>query len=174
MPKEKKKAHYLCSERDESEPGTFKDREIMRWSPHALLEGSAMRPRDSRGGRLHSISAASSPSRGIMGGRSPRRTPRRFGSIKIYLHRGAGAYICGEETALIELDQGQARIRGSSAVSRPPPPLGLPTTINKRSRLSRSRHPQARCRLVQGAHAVESQEHRHEAVFPSAATCSAR
>ncbi len=42
MPKEKKKPHYLCVNADESEPGTFKDREIMRWTPHALLEGTAI------------------------------------------------------------------------------------------------------------------------------------
>src|SRR6266511_529647 len=42
MPKEKKRAHYLCVNADESEPGTFKDREIMRWTPHALLEGAAI------------------------------------------------------------------------------------------------------------------------------------
>src|SRR5439155_5052 len=41
MPKEKKKPHYLCVNADESEPGTAKDREIMRWTPHALLEGAA-------------------------------------------------------------------------------------------------------------------------------------
>src|SRR5438309_7214331 len=42
MPKEKKKPHYLCVNADESEPGTFKDREIMRWTPHQLLEGTAL------------------------------------------------------------------------------------------------------------------------------------
>ncbi len=42
MPKEKKGPHYLCVNADESEPGTFKDREIMRWTPHALLEGTAI------------------------------------------------------------------------------------------------------------------------------------
>src|SRR5437762_13519608 len=42
MPKEKKRPHYLCVNADESEPGTFKDREIMRWTPHALLEGCAI------------------------------------------------------------------------------------------------------------------------------------
>ena len=36
------KAHYLCVNADESEPGTFKDREIMRWTPHALIEGTAI------------------------------------------------------------------------------------------------------------------------------------
>src|ERR1700758_219413 len=42
MPKEVKQPHYLCCNADESEPGTFKDREIMRWTPHALLEGCAI------------------------------------------------------------------------------------------------------------------------------------
>ena len=42
MPKEVKQPHYLCVNADESEPGTFKDREIMRWTPHALIEGSAI------------------------------------------------------------------------------------------------------------------------------------
>ena len=39
MPREKTRPHYLCCNADESEPGTFKDREIMRWTPHALIEG---------------------------------------------------------------------------------------------------------------------------------------
>jgi NADH-quinone oxidoreductase subunit F len=42
MPKNSGKPHYLCCNADESEPGTFKDREIMRWTPHALLEGCAL------------------------------------------------------------------------------------------------------------------------------------
>src|SRR5258705_13648884 len=42
MPKEVVKPHYLVCNADESEPGTFKDREIMRWTPHALLEGCAI------------------------------------------------------------------------------------------------------------------------------------
>src|SRR2546422_7867379 len=47
MPKEKKQPHYLCVNADESEPGTFKDREIMRWTPHALLEGTLITDRKS-------------------------------------------------------------------------------------------------------------------------------
>ena len=42
MPKADGKPHYLCCNADESEPGTFKDREIMRWTPHALIEGCAI------------------------------------------------------------------------------------------------------------------------------------
>src|SRR6478609_6790081 len=97
------KPHYLLCNADESEPGTFKDREIMRWTPHALLEGCAI--------ACHAIGAdvgyiyirgeftepytimekalAEATARGI------------FGKITLHLHRGAGAYICGEETALM-------------------------------------------------------------------------
>ncbi len=42
MPTENSRPHYLCCNADESEPGTFKDREIMRWTPHALIEGCAI------------------------------------------------------------------------------------------------------------------------------------
>src|SRR4249919_2912423 len=42
MPKDDGKPHYLVCNADESEPGTFKDREIMRWTPHALIEGCAI------------------------------------------------------------------------------------------------------------------------------------
>src|SRR6267143_1649720 len=100
MPKEKKRPHYLCVNADESEPGTFKDREIMRWTPHALLEGTAI-------------------AAGV------------FGKIKIVLHRGAGAYICGEETALMNSIEGK---RGNPRIKPPFPAaaglFGLPTTIN--------------------------------------------
>src|SRR5579859_7219976 len=104
MPKEKKKPHYLCVNADESEPGTFKDREIMRWTPHALLEGSAL---------------AEANEAGV------------FGGIKVYLHRGAGAYICGEETALMNSIEGK---RGNPRIKPPFPAVagvfGKPTTIN--------------------------------------------
>ena len=42
MPKQKSRPHYLCCNADEGEPGTFKDREIMRWTPHAVIEGCAI------------------------------------------------------------------------------------------------------------------------------------
>src|SRR6266700_1348463 len=94
MPKEKKKPHYLCVNADESEPGTFKDREIMRWTPHALLEGTAI------------AAHADARSAGV------------FGDLKIYLHRGAGAYICGEETALMNSIEGK---RGNPRIKPPFP-----------------------------------------------------
>src|SRR6266446_1051055 len=92
MPKEKKKPHYLCVNADESEPGTFKDREIMRWTPHALLEGALI--------TMHAIQADV-------------------------------AYICGEETALMNSIEGK---RGNPRIKPPFPAavgvFGMPTTIN--------------------------------------------
>src|SRR5256886_8680797 len=99
MPKEKKKPHYLCVNADESEPGTFKDREIMRWTPHALLEGAAI--------AAHAIQAEvvyiyirgefTEPWAVMEKALAEATVAGVFGAIKLYLHRGAGAYICGEE-----------------------------------------------------------------------------
>jgi NADH-quinone oxidoreductase subunit F len=53
MPKDDGKPHYLCCNADESEPGTFKDREILRWTPHALIEGCAIGCLAIRGGTAY-------------------------------------------------------------------------------------------------------------------------
>src|SRR5881227_2049957 len=133
MPKEKKKPHYLCVNADESEPGTFKDREIMRWTPHALLEGTAI--------AAHAIQAEVAyiyvrgeftEPLGIMEkALADARSAGVFGTLKIHLHRGAGAYICGEETALMNSIEGK---RGNPRIKPPFPAaagvFGLPTTIN--------------------------------------------
>jgi NADH-quinone oxidoreductase subunit F len=133
MPKEKKKPHYLCVNADESEPGTFKDREIMRWTPHALLEGSAI--------AAHAIQAEvvyiyirgefTEPWTYMERALAEANAVKVFGSIKIYLHRGAGAYICGEETALMNSIEGK---RGNPRIKPPFPAaagvFGMPTTIN--------------------------------------------
>ncbi len=133
MPKEKKKPHYLCVNADESEPGTFKDREIMRWTPHALLESTAI--------TAHAIQAEVAyiyirgeftDSWAVMEkALAEANAAGALGKVKIYLHRGAGAYICGEETALMNSIEGK---RGNPRI-RPPFPaafgvFGLPTTIN--------------------------------------------
>ena len=55
MPKERKGPHYLCANADESEPGTFKDREIMRWTPHALIEGGFFGLHNLLRNRLHRV-----------------------------------------------------------------------------------------------------------------------
>ena len=128
------KPTYLVVNADESEPGTFKDREIMFAVPHRLIEGCLitahaieLRP------RLH-LHPRRVPARVRDPARRARAGPRRRTSSAaspIVLHRGAGAYICGEESALLESLEGK---RGQPR-SRPPYPAvsGLyaaPTLIN--------------------------------------------
>jgi NADH-quinone oxidoreductase subunit F len=133
MPKEKKRPHYLCVNADESEPGTFKDREIMRWTPHALLEGTAI--------AAHAIQAEvayiyvrgefTEPLAVMEQALAEATKAGVFGNITIHLHRGAGAYICGEETALMNSLEGK---RGNPRIKPPFPAaaglFGMPTTIN--------------------------------------------
>jgi NADH-quinone oxidoreductase subunit F len=141
MPKEKKRPHYLCCNADESEPGTFKDREIMRWTPHALIEGCAIaqyaiqaevtyiyvRGEFTEPLRIMERALAEAYQKGTLGANAMGSGKR----LDMYLHRGAGAYICGEETALMNSIEGR---RGNPRI-RPPFPaavgvFGLPTTIN--------------------------------------------
>jgi NADH-quinone oxidoreductase subunit F len=133
MPKEKKKPHYLCVNADESEPGTFKDREIMRWTPHALLEGTAI--------AAHAIQAEvayiyirgefTEPFTIMARALDEAEKAGALGPVRIHLHRGAGAYICGEETALMNSIEGK---RGNPRIKPPFPAaaglFGMPTTIN--------------------------------------------
>jgi NADH-quinone oxidoreductase subunit F len=142
MPKEiGERPHYLVVNADEGEPGTCKDREIMRHDPHKLVEGCliagfAMGAHVAyiyiRGEFVQEalrLEAAIAQAReaGFLG-------PNACGSgwdMEVYVHRGAGAYICGEETALInslEGKKGQPRLK-------PPFPAGVglygcPTTVN--------------------------------------------
>ena len=135
------KPHYLCCNADESEPGTFKDREIMRWTPHALIEGCAIASyaigaetcyiyiRGEFTEPLQRVGDAlrEAYSEGILG-RSAMGTGKR---IEMYIHKGAGAYICGEETALMNSIEGR---RGNPRIKPPFPAVagvfGQPTTIN--------------------------------------------
>ena len=113
------KPHYLCCNADESEPGTFKDREIMRWTPHALIEGCAIGAyaigaetayiyiRGEFTEPLARMEAAVREARaaGIIG-------PNAMGTgkrVDVWVHKGAGAYICGEETALMNSLEGRRR-----------------------------------------------------------------
>ena len=133
MPKEKKKAHYLCVNADESEPGTFKDREIMRWTPHALLEGTAIAAHAIRAeiAYIYIRGEFTEPLSIMEQALNEANAAKVFGKIKIFLHRGAGAYICGEETALMSSIEGK---RGNPRIKPPFPAaagvFGLPTTIN--------------------------------------------
>jgi len=135
------KPHYLCCNADESEPGTFKDREIMRWTPHALIEGCAIGAyaigaetayiyiRGEFTEPLERMEAAVKEARaaGVIG-------PNALGTgkrVDVWVHKGAGAYICGEETALMNSLEGR---RGNPRIKPPFPAVagvfGMPTTIN--------------------------------------------
>ena len=141
MPKDDSRPHYLCCNADESEPGTFKDREILRWTPHALIEGCAIAQLAIRAETCyiyirgeftepyHILQRAvdEAYANGVLG-------ENAFGSgrrIDIVVHRGAGAYICGEETALMNSIEGR---RGNPRIKPPFPAVaglfGKPTTIN--------------------------------------------
>jgi NADH-quinone oxidoreductase subunit F len=135
------KPHYLCCNADESEPGTFKDREIMRWTPHALVEACAIgayaigaetayiyirgeftEPLEQMNRAVKEAYAAGIIGKNAMG------TGKR---VDVHVHKGAGAYICGEETALMNSLEGR---RGNPRIKPPFPAVsglfGMPTTIN--------------------------------------------
>ncbi len=118
---------------DESEPGTFKDREIMRWTPHALLEGTAIAAHAIRAevAYIYIRGEFTEPWTIMEQALAEANAAGVLGTIKVYLHRGAGAYICGEETALMNSIEGK---RGNPRIKPPFPAaaglFGLPTTIN--------------------------------------------
>ena len=142
MPKEVgARPHYLVVNADESEPGTCKDRDIIRNEPHKLLEGCvlagfAMRAHAAyiyiRGefvNEARRLQAAIDEAydAGLLGDNAAKSGWR----FDIFLHRGAGAYICGEETALIESLEGK---KGQPRLKPPFPAgaglYGCPTTVN--------------------------------------------
>jgi NADH-quinone oxidoreductase subunit F len=127
------KPTYLVVNADESEPGTFKDREIMFTVPHRLIEGCLV--------TAHAIGATNVfvYIRGeylrefeiLRAALDEARAANLLGGVTIVLHRGAGAYICGEETALLESLEGE---RGQPRTKPPFPAVaGLyasPSLIN--------------------------------------------
>src|SRR6266516_5489177 len=125
--------HYVCVNADESEPGTFKDREIMNRVPHRLIEGSliAAHAIDSQHVFIYIRGEYLDPFEALRAALEEARGADLLGGVTIVLHRGAGAYICGEESGMLESLEGK---RGQ-ARSRPPFPAvsGLyasPTLIN--------------------------------------------
>ena len=141
MPKEHPKPSYLVINADESEPGTCKDRDILRYEPHALIEG-ALIASYAIGAKTcyiyirgefynEAIAVQKAIDEAYDAGLIGKNACKSGNDIDIYLHRGAGAYICGEETALLESlegNKGQPRLK-------PPFPAGAglygcPTTIN--------------------------------------------
>ena len=140
LPKESPKPVYLCCNADESEPGTFKDRAIIEWNTHILLEGILIaayaikshiayiyiRGEFALGAKHLEEAIAEAYAKGLLG-------RNIFGTgydLDVYVHRGAGAYICGEETGLIE------SLEGKRAYPRIKPPFpavyglfGCPTIV---------------------------------------------
>jgi NADH-quinone oxidoreductase subunit F len=124
---------YLVVNADESEPGTFKDREIMFAVPHRLIEGCLITAHaiDSQNVFIYIRGEYLREFEILRGALDEAREAKLFGGVTFVLHRGAGAYICGEESALLESLEGK---RGQPR-SRPPYPAvsGLyaaPTLIN--------------------------------------------
>jgi NADH-quinone oxidoreductase subunit F len=127
------KPHYVCVNADESEPGTFKDREIMQRVPHRLIEGCliAAHAIDSQHVFIYIRGEYLKEFEILRAALDQANGAGLLGDTTIVLHRGAGAYICGEESGLLESLEGK---RGQPR-SRPPFPAvsGLyasPTLIN--------------------------------------------
>ncbi len=142
MPKENDgRPHYLVVNADESEPGTCKDRDIMRHEPHKLLEGCLLagfamgahacyiyvRGEFIREREALQRAVDEAYDAGLLG----KNACGSDWDYDIYVHHGAGAYICGEETALIESLEGK---KGQPRLKPPFPAnvglYGCPTTVN--------------------------------------------
>ncbi|SMB24694.1 NADH:ubiquinone oxidoreductase, chain F [Sterolibacterium denitrificans] len=141
MPKGYTGEKYLCCNSDEGEPGTFKDRDLLRYNPHAVIEGmviggyamGAARGYNYIHGEIFALyrrfeeALAEARAAGLLG----KNILGSDFSFELFAHHGYGAYICGEETALLE------SIEGKKGMPRFKPPFpanvglyGKPTTIN--------------------------------------------
>src|SRR5438034_3632086 len=150
-PDEKKPVYLICNA-DESEPGTFKDRYIIHEDPHQLLEGIliscfALNARTAyiyvrgefrEGAKILERAIEEAREHNFLG----RNILGSGFDVEVYIHRGAGAYICGEETGLIESLEGK---RGYPRIKPPyfPAVLGLymcPTIVNNVETLCHVKH----------------------------------
>jgi NADH-quinone oxidoreductase subunit F len=142
MPKtETDRPHYLVVNADEGEPGTCKDRDMMRFDPHKLIEGCLLASFAMNAHACYiyvrgefyqeasnlQVAIDEAYEAGLIG----KNACGSGWDFDLYLHRGAGAYICGEETALIESLEGK---KGQPRL-KPPFPAGVglygcPTTVN--------------------------------------------
>ena len=124
---------YVVANADESEPGAFKDREIMRRAPHRFLEGCliAAHAIQAHGVFIYIRGEYLTECEVLSGAVDEAREAGLLGGVAVVVHRGAGAYICGEESALLESLEGK---RGQPRPRPPFPPVtGLydaPTQIN--------------------------------------------
>ena len=147
VPQDTGKAIYLTANADESEPGTFKDRYLMEWDPHLLLEGIIIcayavgihtayiyiRGEYLRAAQILQKAIEEAYREGVLG----ERVLGKDFQLDVHLHRGAGAYICGEETGLLESLEGK---KGWPRLKPPFPAVvglfGCPTVINNVETLS--------------------------------------
>lgn len=141
MPKDSGKPHYLVINADESEPGTCKDRDIMRHEPHKLVEGALIaafamganaayiyiRGEYFREAEHLQVAIDEAYEAGLLG----KNAAGSGWDFDLYVHRGAGAYICGEESAML------SSLEGDKGFPRMKPPFpamcglyGCPTTVN--------------------------------------------
>ncbi len=141
IPKQSPKPKYLVCNADESEPGTFKDRDLMRYTPHMLIEGMAIagfavgahigyiyiRGEYTREAKLLDAAIDEAYAKGYLG----KNIQGSGFDFDLTVHRGAGAYICGEETGLLNSLEGK---RGEPRVKPPFPAqagaFGGPTVVN--------------------------------------------
>jgi NADH-quinone oxidoreductase subunit F len=132
-PEQLDRPHYLVVNADESEPGTFKDREIMLRVPFRFLEGCliAAHAIQSRHVFVYIRGEYEQEFEVLRDSLAAMRERGLLGDVTVVLHRGAGAYICGEETALLESLEGR---RGQPRTKPPFPAVaGLyaaPTAVN--------------------------------------------
>jgi len=142
MPKENDgRPHYLIVNADESEPGTCKDRDILRFEPHRLIEGTLLagfaigahiayiyvRGEYYNEAKILQAAIDEAYQAGLLG----KNAAKSGWDFDIHIHKGAGAYICGEESALLE------SLEGKKGMPRLKPPFpaafglyGCPTTVN--------------------------------------------
>jgi NADH-quinone oxidoreductase subunit F len=142
MPQEvKDRPHYLVVNADESEPGTCKDRDILRHDPHLLIEGCLIAgfSMKAHAAYIYVRGEFYNEAQNLIEAVKEARAAGLLGDdacgsgwkFEVYVHRGAGAYICGEETALLE------SLEGKKGMPRLKPPFpagsglyGCPSTVN--------------------------------------------
>jgi len=139
LAKDTGKPIYLVVNADESEPGAFKDRDVMGLTPHRLLEGCLISAHgiESKDVFIYIRGEYEREYDVLSAALEEARAEQLLGEVAITIHRGAGAYICGEETALLESLEGA---RGQPRPRPPFPPVnglyGAPTQINNVSTIA--------------------------------------
>jgi NADH-quinone oxidoreductase subunit F len=169
MPKQiGERPHYLVVNADESEPGTCKDRDIMRHDPHLLVEGCLLAgaAMGAHVGYIYVRGEFIREREHLQAAIDQAYEARLIGKSNIhgwdfdlYIHHGAGAYICGEETALLE------SLEGKKGEPRMKPPFPANVGDRQQRRIDRrgGAYHAPGCRLVRRDR--QTQQHRHQALL---------